>query len=50
MTFIMILYYLITAFAVVFMAWNFAKTKDVSKLMLYAVAMFPYLLRLLRLK
>jgi len=50
MTFIMFLYYIITGFVVFFMAWDFIKTKDLRKMMLYALAMFPYLLRLLRLK
>jgi len=48
----MILYYIITGIAIFFMAWNFikAKDKDLNKLMLYAIAMFPLLLRLFRLK
>ena len=50
MTFIMFLYYIITGFVVFFMAWDFIKSRDLKKTMLYAIAMFPFLLRLLRLK
>jgi hypothetical protein len=50
MTFIMFCYYIITAILVFFLGWNFYKTKDMNKMMLYALAMFPFLLRLLRLK
>jgi hypothetical protein len=50
MTFIMFCYYVITAIVVFFLGWNFFKLKDVNKMMLYAIAVFPFLLRLLRLK
>lgn len=50
MPFITILYYVMTAYVVVMLIWNFIKTKDVKNEMLYALALLPLILRLLRMK
>jgi hypothetical protein len=48
---IMIAYYIITAFLVVLLGWNFAReTKRRGDLVLYLLVMIPLVLRLLRWK
>lgn len=47
---ITLIYYLLCAFSVVFLAWNFIKTKEWQKAALEAIVMLPFLLRLLRIK
>jgi hypothetical protein len=47
---IMILYYVITAFFGAVLFWNFAKSKDVQKAILYLVILMPFVLRVFRLK
>jgi hypothetical protein len=48
---IMIAYYLITAFLLVLLGWNFVRDKDRrGDLILYLLVMVPLLLRLLRWK
>lgn len=47
---IMILYYVITAFFGVVLFWNFVKSKDVQKAILYLVILLPFVLRVFRLK
>jgi len=50
MTFIMILYYVMTAYVVGMLIWNFIKNKDIKSEILYALALLPLILRLLRMK
>jgi hypothetical protein len=51
MPFIMILYYLITAFLTFLLAWNFVREKKkVEDLALYLLVLIPLVLRLLRVK
>jgi len=45
-----VLYYLMTAFIVVLLAWNFLKRKDWQEEVLYIIVLIPFLLRLIRLK
>lgn len=47
---IMILYYVITAFFGAVLFWNFVKSKDVQKAILYLVILMPFVLRVFRLK
>lgn len=47
---IMVLYYAITAFFGAVLFWNFVKSKDVQKAILYLVILLPFALRLFRLK
>jgi len=51
MTIIMFLYYLITAFIVVMVAWNFVREKKtVNDMVLYLLVLIPLILRILRVK
>lgn len=50
MTFIMFLYYVMVVYVVGMLIWNFIKTKDIQKEMLYALSLLPFILRLLRMK
>jgi len=51
MNIIMILYYLITAFLVGVLAWNFVREKkSVNEMLLYLLVILPLILRLLRVK
>jgi hypothetical protein len=48
---IMLLYYVITAFLVVVLAWNFVREKkSVNDMILYLLVLIPLVLRLLRVK
>ncbi|HUT07516.1 MAG TPA: hypothetical protein VMY15_01605 [Candidatus Latescibacteria bacterium] len=48
---IMIAYYLITAFVLVLLGWNFVREKKSrDDLVLYLLVMIPLLLRLMRMK
>ena len=48
---IMILYYLISAFLVGLLAWNFwQEKKDLQNMVLYLLVLVPLVLRLLRVK
>ena len=47
---VMILYYCITAFFLFALIRNFFSTGSIQEAVLYAVVMFPFILRLLRLK
>ena len=49
-TVITVLYYLMVAFTVVLMVWNYIRTRDREKEVLYLIVLLPFLLRLLRLK
>jgi hypothetical protein len=46
----MILYYIMTAFFAVVLLWNFVKSRDVQKAILYLVILMPFVLRMFRLK
>jgi hypothetical protein len=51
MSIVMIVYYLITAFVVVLLAWNFVREKkSVNDMVLYLLVLVPLVLRLLRVK
>ncbi|HNR63756.1 MAG TPA: hypothetical protein PKM99_05800 [Thermotogota bacterium] len=50
MDWIMLLYYVMSAIIVIVMVWNYFKTKDMQKQILLAIALLPFLLRLLRWK
>lgn len=51
MNIVMILYYLITAYLVVILAWNFIREKkSVNNLILSLLVLAPLILRLLRVK
>ncbi len=48
---IMILYYLITAYVLAMLAWNFVREKkSFNDMILYLLVMIPLVLRLLRVK
>ncbi len=48
---IMILYYLITAYVLAMLAWNFVREKrSINDMILYLLVMIPLVLRLLRVK
>jgi len=48
---VMVLYYLITAFLLVLLAWNFVRERrSRDDLVLYLLVMVPLILRLLRVK
>lgn len=51
MSVIMILYYIITAYIVLLMVWNFVREKkSVDSMLHYLLVVIPLLLRLLRVK
>jgi len=51
MTLIMILYYLISAYLIVMLAWNFIREKkSVNDMILYILVLIPLVLRILRIK
>ena len=51
MPFIMILYYLITAYLVVLLVWNFVlEKKKIEDLAQYLLVLIPLVLRILRIK
>lgn len=45
-----VLYYLMTAYIAVLLAWNFIKRKKWQDEVLYIIVLIPFLLRLFRLK
>ncbi|NLE19936.1 MAG: hypothetical protein GX623_03880 [Clostridiales bacterium] len=49
-TAVTVLYYLICAFFLAAIAYNFVKTRKVQESVLYGLMMIPFILRLLRLK
>ncbi len=49
-TVVTVLYYLLTAFVAVMLAWNFLRRKNWQEEALYIIILIPFLLRLLRLK
>ncbi|MGQ9671535.1 MAG: hypothetical protein ACUVV5_00200 [Candidatus Aminicenantales bacterium] len=51
MPLIMIVYYLISAFLVVLLIWNFVREKkNVEAMILYLLVVVPFILRILRVK
>jgi hypothetical protein len=49
-TLVSILYYLLVAYVVVLMFWNFARSRKWEEEVLYVIVLIPFLLRLFRLK
>lgn len=49
-TIVTILYYVLTAYVAVLLAWNFLKRKSWQEELLYLIVLIPFVLRLLRLK
>ena len=47
---ITVLYYVLVAYIAIIMLWNFKRTKEWEKELLYLVVLLPFLLRLFRLK
>ena len=45
-----VLYYVLVGYIAIIMAWNFKRTKDWEKELLYLIVLLPFLLRLFRLK
>ena len=51
MPFIMIVYYLISAFITVMLIWNFIREKeDKQSMLLYLIVLIPFILRLMRIR
>jgi len=51
MNIIMIIYYLITAYIIGLLAWNFVREKkNVNDMILYLLVLLPLVLRILRIK
>jgi len=48
--FVMILYYVMTAFFAVCLTLNFVRTKNAQRAILYLVVLMPFVMRLIRLK
>ena len=49
-TLVSVLYYLMVAYVVVLLVWNFARSKKWEEELLYVIVLVPFLLRLFRLK
>ncbi|MGD8278069.1 MAG: hypothetical protein PVH00_08585 [Gemmatimonadota bacterium] len=45
-----VLYYLLVAYVVVLLVWNFARSRKWEEEVLYIIVLVPFLLRLFRLK
>jgi len=45
-----VLYYVLVGYLAIIMVWNFKRTKDWEKELLYLIVLLPFLLRLFRLK
>jgi len=51
MYFVMILYYIISAFIAGMLVWNFVREKeDREKMLLYLIVLIPFVLRILRIR
>ncbi len=51
MYFVMILYYLISAFIAVMLIWNFVREKeDRERMLLYLIVLIPFVLRIFRIR
>ncbi|NNM04194.1 MAG: hypothetical protein HKO65_03755 [Gemmatimonadetes bacterium] len=49
-SFVSVLYYLLVAYVVFFLIWNFLKSRKWDEEVLYIIVLIPFLLRLFRLK
>ncbi len=49
-TFVSVLYYLLVAYVVVLLVWNFVRSRKWDEEVLYIIVLLPFLLRLFRLK
>ena len=49
-SFVSLLYYVLVAYVVVLLVWNFIRSKEWDEELLYAIVIIPFLLRLFRLK
>lgn len=49
-SFVTLLYYLLVAYVVVLLVWNFLRSRKWDEEILYIIVLVPFLLRLLRLK
>jgi hypothetical protein len=49
-TFVSVLYYLLVAYVVGLLVWNFTRSRKWDEELLYVIVLVPFLLRLLRLK
>jgi hypothetical protein len=49
-SFVSLLYYLLVAYVVVLLVWNFIRSKKWDEEVLYIIVLIPFLLRLFRLK
>ena len=47
---ITVLYYVLVGYIAVILLWNFKRTKDWEKELLYLIVLLPFLLRVFRLK
>jgi len=45
-----VFYYVLVAYIAIIMLWNFKRTKEWEKELLYLIVLLPFLLRLFRLK
>ncbi|MFH1763158.1 MAG: hypothetical protein ABIF09_03100 [Gemmatimonadota bacterium] len=48
--FVSLLYYLLVAYVVVLLVWNFIRSRKWDEELLYIIVLIPFLLRLFRLK
>jgi len=48
--FVSVLYYLMVAYVVVLLVWNFLRSKKWDEEVLYIIVLIPFILRLFRLK
>ena len=48
--FVSLLYYLLVAYVVVLLVWNFLRSRKWDEEVLYIIVLIPFLLRLFRLK
>jgi hypothetical protein len=49
-TFVSLLYYLLVAYVVALLVWNFIRSRNWDEELLYVIVLIPFLLRLFRLK
>jgi hypothetical protein len=49
-SFVSLLYYLLVAYVVVLLVWNFIRSRKWDEELLYIIVLIPFLLRLFRLK
>ena len=49
-SFVSLLYYLLVAYVVVLLVWNFLRSRKWDEEVLYIIVLIPFLLRLFRLK